>query len=585
MTDSRGVRPPSPTGHTPGEQEALARRLDELTRQRERLIEALGTGGKQPGGTGDDEHERLREENARLRDLLSRFPDTDPEKLSNRLRQAERTAAERQTELEQLRRNVLEQVVSPAEIQKRDLEIEQLKLQITDIIRGRADDDALRGEIQQLKVNLADALLEQKQLTTVNQGLLRQIAELKQEIYQHQAQVRDLSMRLDLSKRNETALSEQDRRRTDEMTAIRTTSAEVAESRTKLEEQVRELTAERARLVAQIERAEAAEQARAAERQKHAAELEAAVLQREAAENREQELTLALDALRGEKQALKEKVDHLLVGVRAYVTQPVRPQPTSADAALEPRELQPYLPFCFPDRLPRQLRPQWVRTRRLPVAAPAGAAHVPGPEGFSQPDRRPFRQQYHLLAMSVPPTLELGGAAFPPPRMPAPAPLTVPGTHPSPGPSTARPWTTASIDTTVDIYFPLLHIHPDKIGRIVPPPIPDGIRTRSLSFFLEHLAASIRPALLAGFAHLAYRLPPRPPEAETGLPPSLRGISPGRVAIHTRSHLQFAVLGPGRVELSPDFPRGRLKFLLQTFGDSITSMMARLDDGQAPSKP
>ncbi|HEY9069803.1 MAG TPA: hypothetical protein VIV61_06065, partial [Candidatus Ozemobacteraceae bacterium] len=341
MTDSRGTRPPSSSSHAPGEQEAFARKLEELTRQRERLVEALGSGGQKPAEAEREEFDRLREENGRLRDLLSRYPETDPDLLTKRLHQAERLAAERQSELQQLRRNVLEQVVSPAEIQKRDLEIEQLKLQITDIVRGRADDEALRGEIQQLKVNLADALLEQKQLTTANQALLRQIAELKQEIYQHQAQVRDLSMRLDLSKRNENALSEQDRLRADEMAAVRATAAATAEAKAKLEEQLRELTSERARLAAENEQAEAAVLASTAERRRLEAELEAAVLQREAAENREQEMALALDALRQEKQALKEKVGHLLVGVRAYVSQPVRPQASASDGTLEPRELQP----------------------------------------------------------------------------------------------------------------------------------------------------------------------------------------------------------------------------------------------------
>ncbi|HEY9070233.1 MAG TPA: hypothetical protein VIV61_08230, partial [Candidatus Ozemobacteraceae bacterium] len=211
--------------------------------------------------------------------------------------------------------------------------------------------------------------------------------------------------------------------------------------------------------------------------------------------------------------------------------------------------------------------------------------HAPGPAGFSQPDRLPFRQQYHLLAMTVPSTLEAGGAAFPPPAMPPHGALSSPGMHPFPGSVADRPWTSCRIDASVDVYLPLLNIHFGKIGRIVPPPIPDGIRTRSLAFFVEHLASTIRPSLMAGFSQLTFRLPAPSPEACTGLPPSLRGISTGRVAIRTRSHLQFAVLGPGRAELAPDFPRGRLKFLLQTFGDSITSMMARLDDGHKPSKP
>ncbi|HNW33454.1 MAG TPA: hypothetical protein PKM25_00845, partial [Candidatus Ozemobacteraceae bacterium] len=249
MTDSRDARSDTSSGPESEDLSSLARQIDELSRQRERLIASLRpAGGLRPPDDLLEQSEQLKEENRRLKERVSRLLESDPEALLDQLHQTERTLAERNAEIQQLRRTLQEGTSSSSEIQKRDLEIERLKLLLADMPRIRANGEARLEEIQSLKINLADSVLEQKQLGLTNHGLLKQIAELKQEIYQHQGQVRDLSMRLDLSKRNEQALSEQEKQHAAELIRLRATSEETAEARTRLDEQYRAIFAERGAL-------------------------------------------------------------------------------------------------------------------------------------------------------------------------------------------------------------------------------------------------------------------------------------------------------------------------------------------------
>ncbi|HNW35944.1 MAG TPA: hypothetical protein PKM25_13485, partial [Candidatus Ozemobacteraceae bacterium] len=295
-------------------------------------------------------------------------------------------------------------------------------------------------------------------------------------------------------------------------------------------------------------------------------------------ETREQEMVLALDALRQERQALKDKIDRLLVGVRSFVTTPSRSAPPSSDGVLEPREIQPYIPFCFPDRLPSQLKPQWARTKRLPIKSTATTPVSREPGAFLPPERKPLRQQSHSLSTSIPATLATPSVPFIPMFTHIPDIFVQPCVHRLICKPADRSLPPVKTSTTIELHLPILSILPEVVGRIVPPPIHAAIRTSSFAFFVAYLATTLRIVRQGSFVRLEHRLPVDRQQAGEDLLYSAKTITSRRVAIHTRSHLQFALLGPGRSEMVPDFPHGRLMFLLKTFGDSLTSMMSRLDD-------
>ncbi|MBP7633897.1 hypothetical protein KBA41_06980 [Candidatus Ozemobacteraceae bacterium] len=580
MTDPRDPRRTSDPDRSIEDMDALAREIDELARQRERIFQSLKPGAG-PSASGLAERaERLEAENRQLKDRINALAlvESSSGTLADRLRRTEELLDERTRELQQLRLQSASEAALLEEMRKQNTEIERLKARLADADKEKPDVAALQDELRRLKLNLADAILEQKQAGATNQDLLKQIFELKQEVFQHQSQVRDLDARLDVSKRNEQALSELEKQQKLELASLHTTVEESTRQLDRLQEQHKTISAEYEKAQGELEKARAtvAEFRTAFTNLK--SEYEAEKIQRQAAETREHEIVTTFDAINQERLQLKEKVSRLLVGVKDYITPPSRPASTTEDGALEPKEMRPYIPFCFPDRLPAQLRPHWKRTKRLPLVTPQGMLNTIRSDEFQRPIRKPLIQAYRFRELTCPPTsalptepyLHTFSRDFSIVEHPFEVSVAMARTtQPFPGPLRLA---------GIERRFPPRSLIIEFSEKMAVRPLDMSIYTTSAAMFFDYLASDIIAAFRNTMYRLEYRYPPDSPGKTEEFGPATKTISSGRVALHTTSHLQFALRYPVRTELPPRFPQDRLKYLLRTIGDSLSSMMARLDD-------
>lgn len=581
MTDPRDTRRTSDPDRSIEDMDALAREIDELARQRERIFQALKPGNNAASSGLAERAERLEIENRQLKERIAALADSSSGPLTDKLRKTEALLEERTLELQQLRLQSASDAALLEEMKRQNAEIERLKGRLADADREKPDITSLQDELRRLKLNLADSILEQKQAGATNQDLLKQIFELKQEVFQHQSQVRDLSTRLDVSKRNEQALSELEKKQEIELASLRSATEESAGQQEKLQLQFKNLSAEYEKTLNELEKARAAVTEFQTAFTNLKAEYEAEKIQRQAAETREHEIVTSFDTINQERLLLKEKVSRLLVGVKAYITPPSRPASSaSEDGALEPKEMRPYIPFCFPDRLPAQLRPHWKRTKHLPLVTPPGSLVIVRSDEFDRPIRKPLIQAYRFRELACAPTSALPTEpyqhSFPRAFYIVEYPIelsiaTARAAPPFPGPVPQK-----GIERRFPPRSPIIEFS----EKMSVPPIETNIFTTSITIFFDYLANDIITAFRNNMYRLGFKYPPGSPAKEQVFGPETRTISSGRVAFHTTSHLQFALRYPARTELPPRFPQDRLKYLLRTIGDSLSSMMARLDDNE-----
>ncbi len=583
MTDPRAPRHTSDPDHSIEDMDALAREIDELARQRERIFQSLKPGAGSTASGLTERAERLEAENRQLKERINALAliESNSGPLTDRLRKTEELLEERTFELQQMRLQSASEAALLEEMKKQNAEIDRLKARLADADKEKPDVVALQDELRRLKLNLADSILEQKQAGATNQDLLKQIFELKQEAFQYQSQVRDLNARLELSKCNEQALSEQEKKQELELAALRASAEESSRQIDRLQEQLKSLSAEHEKARDDLEKARVAVTEFQTAFTNLKAEFEAEKIQRQAAETREHEIVTSFDTINQERLLLKEKVSRLLVGVKAYITPPSRPaSSTSDDGALEPKEMRPYIPFCFPDRLPAQLRPHWKRTKRLPLVTPPGSLVTVRSDEFNRPIRKPLLQTYRFRELVCPPTSALPTEpylhSFPGKFSIFEYPLevsiaTARSAHPFPGPARL-----AGVETRFPPRSPIIEFS----EKMMIQPVDLKIFTTSIAMFFDYLANDIIAAFRNNMYRLGFKYPPSSPAKERVFGPETRTISSGRVALHTTSHLQFALRYPVRTELPPRFPQDRLKYLLRTIGDSLSSMMARLDDNE-----
>lgn len=582
MTDPRAPRHTSDPDRNIEDMDALAREIDELARQRERIFQSLkpGAGSAVPGLT--ERAERLEAENRQLKERINTLAlvESNAGSLADRLRRTEELLEERTFELQQMRVQSASEAALLEEMKKQNAEVERLKARLADADREKPDLAALQDELRRLKLNLADAILEQKQAGATNQDLLKQIFELKQEVFQHQSKVRDLDARLDVSKRNEQALSEQEKKQEIELAGLRTVAKESAGKIDSLQEHLKTFATEHEKAQNELEKARAVAVEYRTAFTNLKSEYEAEKIQRQAAETREHEIVTTFDAINQERLQLKEKVSRLLVGVKDYITPPSRLASPSEDGALDPKEMRPYIPFCFPDRLPAQLRPQWKRTKRLPLITPPGILSAVRSDEFQRPIRKPLLQTYRFRELACIPTTALPTEPYQHsfPRLfyiiDYPIELSIATARsapPFPGPVPLK-----GIERRFPPRSPIIEFS----EKMSVPPIETNIFTTSITMFFEYLANDIITAFRNNMYRLGFKDPPSSRAKECVLGPETRTISSGRVAFHTISHLQFALRYPVRTELPPRFPQDRLKYLLRTIGDSLSSMMARLDSNE-----
>lgn len=210
--------------------------------------------------------------------------------------------------------------------------------------------------IQEFKLSLADSVMDFKGLEKLNSGLHETIASLRSEITHMQLHTKDMSLKLTSTEKNyevaQTSLS----KTSEELLEIKSQSYNLKSRNADLEDQIKDLSAKVAHLSD-----ESFTRGNELNKYKKVSgnlneSYELLKNRHSALEERTAEMETAIDSLQKEKSYLQNKLDSLLTGIprNFKYSQPLSAQAEST--ILQPATFTPYIPFCFPERVPEVIK-------------------------------------------------------------------------------------------------------------------------------------------------------------------------------------------------------------------------------------
>lgn len=224
------------------------------------------------------------------------------------------------------------------------------------IEKFRQEIEARERTIHEFKLSLADSVIELKNAQKSAQAANEKTAALNSQVTQMQLHTKELGLRLSsassaLEKREkelETAQKELDDLR-GRLYQLKSQNAEYEDHMRKAAEQLKQAADEQKMALSVRDKAERDLQHVLTSNRELKSSLE--IL-----EIRERELVESIDVLQKERNHLQTRLNTLLTGFGRTVSYA---QPSSAftqGSVLEPSVLTPYLPFCFPERLPAAIK-------------------------------------------------------------------------------------------------------------------------------------------------------------------------------------------------------------------------------------
>ncbi len=243
----------------------------------------------------------------------------------------------------------------------------------------KAELESKDQKIQEFKLSLADTVIESKGLQKRSGEQQETIVKLRNEISQMQLHTKDLSLKLATAEKNfqatQTALASAN----EELLELRERSYALKGRSADLEDQIREFD----RQILELTRSNGEKDKEIDRLSKLSERLDESFkltrTERNALEERSSELETTIENLQREKSALQSRLDKLLTGLPKSVSYS-NPRPSEVEnSLLEPRHFLPYLPFCFPERVPhvigfrREVKQSFGKTfpKDIPPPAPA----------------------------------------------------------------------------------------------------------------------------------------------------------------------------------------------------------------------
>lgn len=231
--------------------------------------------------------------------------------------------------------------------------------------------------IQDFKISLADAVMENRDLAKKLHEKTEKCNDLATQVTQMQLHSKELALKL--STANETLTSRD--------LQIESSNREIQDTKTRnlqLKNQIAELEDHIARSSAKLESTSLKLSQNEAELLKIQKDFGHVVnsnnsqkLEIEHLQIRTAELEETIEALQREKTHLQDKLKKQLAGARRSIDYSI-PQPSSeGSSVLEPSVLPAYLPFCFPERLPAPIRFRREIKQLWPASLKAAQKAVP----------------------------------------------------------------------------------------------------------------------------------------------------------------------------------------------------------------
>lgn len=223
-------------------------------------------------------------------------------------------------------------------------------------------------KIQEFKNSLADSVVENRNLQRQHQALQDRFNTLNTQLTQMQLHSKDVSLKYSTASSNLETRERELETANVELQELRARSYQLkslcADYEDQLKKQEKELK-DTCNIDAKLKQ----ENEKAIKDLEHIASSNRELRQTlEALQQRETELVKTIDALQREKNHIQMQLGRMLTGLNKMA--PYQPADTSSSESslLEPKTLVPYLPFCFPERLPPVIRFRREIQARQPVS-------------------------------------------------------------------------------------------------------------------------------------------------------------------------------------------------------------------------
>jgi len=271
----------------------------------------------------------------------------------------------------------------------------------SDLEKFRQEIDVREQKIYEFKMSLADSVIDLKNAQKASITAGEQSAALNAQVTQMQLHTKELALRL------ASATSSLEKRESElevahrELDELRSRSYQLKSQNVEYERHLK-FSAE------QVEQAEKEQKSAFAMREKAEKDLEHVMTSNREMKNslenlemRERELVETIDVLQKERNHLQNRLSSLLTGFNRTVSHSQSTGYATQNAVLEPAILNPYLPFCFPERLPaaikfrREIDTSFPASysRRVPKAPPVfislAKPAYPGNEAIRSQNRPP----------------------------------------------------------------------------------------------------------------------------------------------------------------------------------------------------
>lgn len=211
-------------------------------------------------------------------------------------------------------------------------------------------------KMHEFKLSLADSVIELKNAQKAVLSANERNADLAGQISQMQLHSKDLSLRLTSTTNNlEKRESELETARK-ELDELRSRAYQLKSQNADYEDHLKK-SGEQVKMVLEDQKAAISGREKAQKDLEHVLtsnrELKSAL---DNLEMREKELVETVNSLQKERNHLHSRLNALLTGVCRTVSHDQSPGSGSSSSVLEPVNMAPYLPFCFPERLPAAIK-------------------------------------------------------------------------------------------------------------------------------------------------------------------------------------------------------------------------------------
>ena len=438
------------------------------------------------------------------------------------------------------------------------------------------------AKIQEFKLSLADTVIEGKNLQKRNSELLEEIAKLQREISHLQLHSKELSMKLSAAEGNLkntqssfSSASEELKELRDHSYGLKNRSADLEDQIRDLEKELNNTNTQNATKTQEIDRLQ-----KLSDRLTES--FEGLKIEHQALSERSSELEGTIDALQKEKNQLHKRLDNLLLGLPQLVSYSPPSTSKSEKTILEPRSFAPFIPFCFPEKVPTVIHFKRDLKQNFGKIFPRNSR--PEPKVFPQD----FKLKFEVVVTRVFATKKAFKChlskdfdhVFKTDHQIGPFALNNAGLSYSEKPFKLIP-NSAILENAVSRRINILQ----KSSALAPyrhlnkPENPQfGIHTNSFDLLLSYLSRSIFESQWLTFRH------PEPLFVDTD---DLiykddhieqTNIFYEKLAFRYGYQLKSIKLSLHRIDFVPSFKRGTgLRSVLETFGNTINSMVKRYD--------